>query len=175
MHKIAITGHPGSGKSKVRKLLEEFGAITIDLDKIARDLLSKDTIEYDAVVEAFGHSVLFDNGEIDRWRLRMKIMRNENDLAILNAIMHPSIDATYKNMIGELPFSSTVVVEIPLLTHNDDGYFDTVVLVVADKAVKIERIMKRDHCSAHDADALLALHPSDKERKKFATFVIDNN
>ena len=175
MHKVAVIGMPGSGKTKALNLFKQLGAIRINLDEVARDLLEQGTVEYKVVVETFGKGILLDSGDIDRRKLRTKITHDKSSRAILNEIMFPSIDMEYKQRIASLPEASTVAVEIPLMENNDDGYFDDVVLVVADKAVKIDRIMKRDNCSAHDANALINLHPSDKERRKFATFVLDNS
>ena len=174
MYKIAVTGSPGSGKSKALKFFESLGAVTIDLDSIARDLLNPGTVEFEATVEAFGGGIVREDGQMDRRKLRNKIIYNEDDRHILEAIMWPSIEAEFENHLKEIPFDGTVVVEVAILTIGFRRFFDKVVLVVAPKDVKIERIMKRDNCTAHEADALISMHPDDSERRISADVVIDN-
>lgn len=90
MLKVGLTGGIGAGKSEVSRLLVEHGAVLIDADRIAREVVAPGTPGLAAVVEAFGEDVLTDDGSLDRPKLGSIVFADPDRLAVLNSIVHPS-------------------------------------------------------------------------------------
>jgi len=175
MYKIAITGAPGSGKSRTRKFFEKLGALTIDADDIARDLLKPGTPAFLQVLKEFGREILTTDNEINRRKLRNKIIQNNDDRIKIEKILQPIISFEIKQKLNDFSWNSIIAVEMAIMLDECVDYFDSIILVIADEATKIRRVMKRDSCTAEEAEALIALHPPDEERKKLADVIIDNS
>ncbi len=175
---VAVTGSAGSGKSFVCGQLARKGGELIDADQVARDVVKPGTEGLGKIVDYFGKSVLTGDGILDRAALRRRIVSNARERRALEAMLHPVIITEMEARIKAAHDAghALVVAEVPLLFELDmASKFDKVVLVKADRDVKITRLIKRDHVSRADAKRLLNIQIQDDEKEKQSDFVIENN
>jgi len=165
----------GSGKSTVARLLAGHGAIVVDADAIAREVVEPGTPGLAAVVARFGDRVLGPDGRLDRAALAAIVFHDAGELADLNAIVHPLIGARTAELMAAAPADGIVVHDIPLLVEGrmTDG-FDTVVVVEADLQTRLDRLAERG-LAADDARARMASQASDEERRAVADELITND
>ncbi len=176
--KVAVTGSAGSGKSSVCKRLQQLGLKVISSDILARAAVRPKTAAYRQIVEHFGKKAVKSDGTLDREMLRHLIVTDDSNRKILEQFVHPQIiNLICSHMTAaEKEGVPIIAVEVPLLFELAlEKRFDVVLLVVAERAVKIERLMQRDHISRDDAEALLNIQMPDKEKLKNSDFVIYNN
>ncbi|NDE54229.1 MAG: dephospho-CoA kinase, partial [Actinobacteria bacterium] len=114
MLKVALTGGIGSGKSAVAEMLEECGAIVLDSDQLARDVIERGTPGFEAVLAAFGDAILTD-GEIDRAKLASIVFQDEAKRKELESIIHPLVRDAAESVMRKAPLDSVVINQIPLL------------------------------------------------------------
>lgn len=115
---VGLTGGIGAGKSEVSRLLVECGAVLIDADRIAREVVEPGTPGLAAVVEAFGEDILAEDGSLDRPRLGALVFNDPEKLATLNSIVHPLVGARSRELEEAAPEDAVVVHDVPLLTEN---------------------------------------------------------
>jgi dephospho-CoA kinase len=175
---VAVTGGIGAGKSTVSRILAELGAIVVDSDRLARQVVEPGTPGLADVVAAFGPQVLAGDGTLDRAALAgMVFAAPDADAARrrLEGIIHPLVRAEFRRIVGEAARGSVVVNDIPILrSAAQAAEFDTVVVVVAEEPVRVARLMERGLTEA-DARARIAAQISDKERVALADHVIHND
>ena len=176
MMKVGLTGGIGAGKSTVSRMLAERGALVIDGDEIARDLVRPGEPALDQIVARFGPDVLLPDGELDRAGLAAIVFPEPEALADLDAIMHPQIAERAAQMLAEAEEAGAriAVYDMPLLVENgsaDD--FDLVVVVHAPIEVRLARLAVRGVPVA-DARERMARQASDAERAEVASILIDN-
>jgi dephospho-CoA kinase len=175
---IGLTGGIGSGKSTVAGLLVERGAVLIDADELAREVLEPGLPAYAKVVEHFGDDVVLPDASLDRSAIAAKVFDDPQALAELNAIVHPEVRAEIATRLAsEENKDAVVVVDIPLLVESgsSDLYGLAGVLVVdAPLEVVIERLVNRRQMSRADAEARIANQATRTERIEKADFVIMN-
>ena len=173
--RVGLTGGVGSGKSTVARLLAGHGAIVVDADAIAREVVEPGTPGLAAVVARFGDRVLGPDGRLDRAALAAIVFHDAGELADLNAIVHPLIGARTAELMAAAPADGIVVHDIPLLVEGrmTDG-FDTVVVVEADLQTRLDRLAERG-LAADDARARMASQASDEERRAVADELITND
>ena len=176
MMKVGLTGGIGSGKSTVSLMLAERGALVIDGDQIARDLVRPGQPALDQIVDRFGPDVLLPEGELDRAGLAAIVFPDPGALADLDAIMHPRIAERAAQMLADAEEAGAriAVYDMPLLVENgsaDD--FDLVVVVHAPIEVRLARLAVRGVPVA-DARERMARQASDAERAEVASILIDN-
>jgi len=176
MMRVGLTGGIGAGKSTVSRMLADRGAVVIDGDQIARDLVAPGEPALDAIVDRFGPDVLLPDGQLDRAGLAAIVFPDPQALADLDAIMHPRIAQRAADMIeaAERAGTSIVVYDMPLLVENgsaDD--FDLVVVVHAPIEVRLARLAVRGVPVA-DARERMSRQASDAERAEVASILIDN-
>jgi dephospho-CoA kinase len=142
--KVGLTGGVGSGKSTVSALLAEHGAVIIDADAIAREVVEPGTPGYAAVVARFGPGVVADDGSLDRPALAAIVFADEDDRRDLNAIVHPLVGERSAEILAKVPDDAIVVFDVPLLVEGGlaAGY-DAVVVVEADVATRLARLAER--------------------------------
>ena len=174
-----LTGGIATGKSTVSSILREAGAIIIDADAIARDVVKKDLPAWHEIVIKFGKEVLLPDGEIDRVRLGDIIFRDSSKKEILNKIVHPHVIQKVAELIeaiGKESPDSVVILDVPLLIEAGmDKGMEDVVIVYTPEDIQKKRLVERDGIS--DEEALLRIHsqmPIEKKRE-FATIIIDNS
>lgn len=143
MLKVALTGGIGSGKSAVAEMLEECGAIVLDSDQLARDVMERGTQGYEAVLAAFGDAILSD-GEIDRAKLAGIVFQDEAKRKKLEGIIHPLVRDAAETVMKRVPSDSIVVNQIPLLVEtNGAKRFDYVITVSASEETRRSRLLER--------------------------------
>ena len=176
MLKVGLTGGIGSGKSEVSARLDERGAVVIDADKIAREVVEPGTPGLVAVVAEFGDDVLLPSGALDREKVGKIVFADSERLAALNAIVHPLVGERMQELMDAAPADAVVVYDVPLLTENGLApMYDEVVVVDAPEETQIERLTSRRGMTEEDARARMAAQASREERRAVATHVIDNS
>ncbi len=174
MLRVALTGGIGSGKSLVGEILEQLGALVIDSDQLAREVIERGSPGYEEVVTAFGDSILSE-GQIDRSKLAAVVF-NESDLRKkLESIIHPLVREAAEKLARKLPSGAILINQIPLLVESDGAKrFDYVVTVSADEEIRRERLRLRG-LKDYEITQRMAAQVSDSEREKIANYIIRNN
>ncbi|MEU6280550.1 dephospho-CoA kinase [Streptomyces sp. NPDC047028] len=176
MLKVGLTGGIGAGKSEVSLLLVEHGAVLIDADRIAREVVAPGTPGLAAVVEAFGTGVLTADGSLDRPRLGSIVFADPGKLAVLNSIVHPLVGARSGELEGAAAEDAVVVHDVPLLTENGLApLYDVVVVVDASPETQLERLVRLRGMTEDDARARMAAQATREQRLRIADIVIDND
>ncbi|MER0445014.1 dephospho-CoA kinase [Streptomyces sp. Edi4] len=176
MLKVGLTGGIGAGKSEVSRLLVSYGAVLIDADRIAREVVEPATAGLAAVVEAFGPAILTEDGALDRPRLGAIVFSDPQKLAALNAIVHPLVGARSATLEAEAGPDAVVVHDVPLLTENGLApLYDLVVVVDAAPETQLERLVRLRGMTADEARARMAAQADRDQRLAIADLVIDNN
>ena len=172
---LGLSGGIGSGKSTVAKILSNLGAVVIDADVIAREVLEPNQAGYQRAIEVFGESILDSDLRIDRKMLAELVFQDSNELAKLEAIVHPAVIARVAQIRNSLPESTVVVYDTPLLFEkNLQGQFDKVLIVVTDSEHRKARLIERG-LELTDIEARIANQATDAQRRTVADFVIENN
>jgi len=170
---VALTGGIGSGKSTVGELFTSLGALVVDSDQLARDVLVRGSEGFDHVVAEFGDQIL-KNGDIDRSLLGEIVFKDQAKLAKLESITHPLIRKAFKNFVDQAPADSIVINQIPLLVESKSNYtFDAVITVSAPIEIRKQRLVKRG-LSEGEIDRRIAAQASDSQREAISAFVIQN-
>ena len=176
MLSVGLTGGIGAGKSEVSRLLVEHGAVLIDADRIAREVVEPGTPGLAAVVEAFGEGVLAADGSLDRPRLGSLVFADPARLAVLNSIVHPLVGARSRELESAAGGDSVVVHDVPLLTENGLApLYDVVVVVDANPATQLDRLVRLRGMTEQDARARMAAQATREQRLAVADIVIDND
>lgn len=171
---VALTGGIGSGKSTVGEIFARLGAIVVDSDSLARDVIERGTEGFERVVAEFGDQIL-KNGDIDRSALGELVFKDQSKLAKLSAITHPLIRQAFKNFVDQAPVDSIVINQIPLLVESKSNYtFDAVITISAPEKVRGQRLINRG-LSVAEIDRRIAAQASDSEREAISDFVIQND
>jgi dephospho-CoA kinase len=174
--RVGLTGGIGSGKSEVSKRLAAQGAVIIDADAIAREVVAPGTDGLAEVVEAFGPEILRADGELDRPRLGDIVFA---DLALrgkLNAIVHPRVGARMAELERGAGPGAIVVHDVPLIAENGlAGGYDVVVVVDVPPRVQVERLVRYRGMTREQAQARMAAQASREQRLAIAGIVIDNS
>ena len=175
---IGLTGNIGSGKSTVAQMLSERGATIIDADVLARRAVELGTPAYDKIVARWGAAVQAPDGHLDRAALRRIVFGDQNQLEELNAIVHPEVERLRARLVEQarLRGDRIVVCDIPLLfeRHMTDR-FDRIILVDANRAVRLERLVSdRDLRETEAMDMIAAQMPAELKRAR-ADFIIEND
>jgi len=173
--RIGLTGGIGSGKSSVSRLLGEHGAVIVDADAIAREVVAPGTQGLAAIVEAFGAAVLAADGSLDRPRLAAVVFADPEARGTLDGIVHPLVRARARELEAAAPPGAVVVHDVPLLAETGQGSaYDVVVVVEADPDMRVARLVERG-LTAEDARARIAVQATDEERRAIADVVLDNS
>ncbi|MEU9289774.1 dephospho-CoA kinase [Streptomyces sp. NPDC048275] len=176
MLKVGLTGGIGAGKSEVSRLLVEHGAVLIDADRIAREVVAPGTPGLAAVVDAFGEDVLAPDGSLDRPRLGSIVFADPEKLAVLNSIVHPLVGARSRELERAASEEAVVVHDVPLLAENTLGsLYDLVVVVDASPETQLDRLVRLRGMTEEDARARMAAQATREKRLQIADVVIDND
>lgn len=174
--RVGLTGGIGAGKSAVAARLVEHGAVLIDSDVLAREVLAAGTPGLDRVVERFGPGVLDAQGALDRPTLGAIVFTDPQARADLNAIVHPLVRLRSAELAAETPPGALVVHDVPLLVETGQaGSFDLVVVVEADPDVRVARLWADRGMDEEQARARIAAQATDAERRAVADVVLDNS
>lgn len=172
----ALTGGIGSGKSTVAELLAQRGAVVVDADAIARQVVEPGTPGLAALVECFGTGILAPDGTLDRGALASVAFADDESRTALEAITHPAINEEFTRQMRAAPADAIVICDVPLLVESPQARsrgYQLVIVVEAPRAVRLERLEGRGVPRA-DAERRMAAQASDDDRRQLATYLIDN-
>jgi dephospho-CoA kinase len=173
--RVGLTGGVASGKSTVSAMLAERGAVVIDADLLAREVVAPGTDGLAEVVAAFGEQVLGPDGSLDRPALGAVVFADEAKRRTLEAIIHPRVRARAAEVEAAAPEGAVVVHDIPLLTETGQAAsFDAVVVVDVPVDTQVDRMVSLRGMSPDAARARVAAQADREERRAIATFVVDN-
>ncbi|MFJ4962051.1 dephospho-CoA kinase [Streptomyces sp. NPDC088729] len=176
MLKVGLTGGIGAGKSEVARLLVGYGAVLIDSDRIAREVVEPGTPGLAAVTREFGPDVLAADGSLDRPALGAIVFADPERLAALNAIVHPLVGARSAELERAAGTESVVVHDVPLLTENGLApLYDVVVVVDASPETQLDRLVRLRGMAEADARARMAAQATRAQRLAVADLVVDND
>jgi dephospho-CoA kinase len=173
---IGLTGGIGAGKTVVARRLAELGALVVDADALAREVVEPGTAGLDSVVAEFGSGVLAADGSLDRAALAKVVFGDDAARARLNAIVHPLVGRRAAELIAAAPPGAVVVQDVPLLVETGAaGRYDLVVVVEAPEEVRVGRLARDRGMAAEEARARIAAQASDAERRAVADVVLVND
>jgi len=173
---IGLTGGIGSGKSAVATRLAELGAIVIDADAIAREVVEPGTDGLVQVVAEFGPDVLTATGELDRAALGRLVFADPQRRQALERIIHPRVRARSAEIVSTAPDDAVVVNDIPLLVETGQAKnFPLVIVVLAAEDVRVARLVRDRGMTEDDARARIAAQATDEQRREVADIVIVND
>ncbi len=164
--RIGLTGGVASGKSSVSGILRELGAVVIDADQLAREVVAKGTPGLERVVEAFGADVLAADGELDRAKVGAIVFADEDQRRVLEAIVHPLVFERIVALEAAAGDADLVVHDIPLLAESGRAdTFDAVIVVDAPAEVQVERMVRDRGWTREEAEARIAAQAGREDRR----------
>ncbi|GKX30014.1 dephospho-CoA kinase [Vallitalea longa] len=177
---IGIIGGCGSGKSEVSNLLKnKFNAYIINADKVAHEILEKDSEAYKKIIKCFGKNILDNNGNINRKRLGAVVFSDKEKLKLLTNITHPYINDNIIQIINDLKKDNKykyIVLEITALGKGEIySLIDEYWYIYCNMNVRLDRLLKYRNISAESAKDIIGKQPTDSEFRKYADVVIDNS
>lgn len=176
MLRIGLTGGIGAGKSEVSRRLAARGAVIIDSDLIAREVVAPGTPGLAAVAAEFGPGVLLADGSLDRPALGRIVFADPARLAKLNAIVHPLVRARSDELASAAGPDAIVVHDVPLLAENGLApLYDLVVVIDVPDAERLRRLVELRGTPEDEARARMAAQASREERLAVADLVLDNS
>ncbi len=172
---LGLTGGIGSGKSTAARMFADLGAIVIDADAIAKEVLEPGQVGYESVVNNFGEDILDSSGNIDRLILAGKVFGDTTKLKELEEIVHPAVANKVAQIRESLPAGSTIIYDTPLLIEKSlQQQFDQVIVVLAPEALRTQRLLARG-LAQNDIIARMSNQATDEQRREIANYVIDNS
>ena len=175
--KVAVTGGAGSGKTSVCKRLKELGIKVISADELAREAVAPGSTAFKKIVHYFGKTVLLSDGTLNRKKLRRMITDDDDARLAMERFIHHEIEKLIlKNVVcAEKEGRRMVVIEVPLLFElGMKEKFDWVVIVSADKELRVKRLIARDQTSRDEAMGLIDVQMPEKEKIDRADYVVRN-
>ncbi|MFI1813137.1 dephospho-CoA kinase [Streptomyces sp. NPDC020422] len=173
---VGLTGGIGAGKSEVSRLFVSYGAVLIDADRIAREVVEPGTPGLAAVVAEFGPGILTPEGTLDRPKLGSIVFNDPERLAALNAIVHPLVGARSAELEARATAGDVVIHDVPLLTENGLApLYDLVVVVDAAPETQFDRLVRLRGMTESEARARMGAQATRAQRRAVADLVIDND
>jgi dephospho-CoA kinase len=173
--RVGLTGGVASGKSTVSELLAELGAVVIDADLLAREVVARGTEGLAEIVAAFGPGVLTPEGDLDRPAMGALVFADEAKRRTLEAIIHPRVRARGAEIEAAAPDGAVVVHDIPLLAETGQAdAFDAVIVVDVPTEVQVARMVEDRGWTAEAAQSRIGAQAGRAERRAVASYVIDN-
>ena len=171
---VALTGGIGSGKSTAGQIFADLGAIVIDSDQLAREVIKPGSRGFDLIVKEFGASII-ENNEINRAALGAIVFADPILRAKLEAITHPLIRQSFEELVKRSPANAIIINQIPLLVESNHDYrFDKVIAISVSDQVRNERLLARG-LSQNDIDRRISAQAKDAEREEISDFIIENS
>jgi dephospho-CoA kinase len=173
--RVGLTGGIASGKSTVSAMLAELGAVIIDADALAREVVAQGTPGLAAVVAEFGDGLLTPDGDLDRPAMGALVFNDPEARKRLEAIVHPLVFERIVDLESHAPEGAVVVHDIPLLAESGRAdTFDAVVVVDAPAEVQVERMLRDRGWTREEAEARMNAQASREARNAVATHLIEN-
>ena len=173
--RVGLTGGIASGKSTVSAILAELGAVIIDGDKLAREVVERGQPGLDQVVAAFGPEILTPDGDMDRAKVGQIVFNDEAKRKVLEGIVHPLVFERYAALEAAAPKDGLVVHDIPLLAESGRAdTFDAVIVVETPAEVQVERMLRDRGWTQADAESRIAAQATPQQRRAIATHLIVN-
>jgi len=173
--RIGLTGGVASGKSTVSAMLAELGAVVVDADLLARDVVAPGTTGLAEIVDAFGGEVLTADGGLDRPAMGARVFADEAARRRLEAIVHPRVRARAAELEAAAEPDDVVVHDIPLLAETGQGAaFDAVVVVDVPVEAQVQRMLELRGMSREEAESRVAAQADRADRLAVATYVVEN-
>ena len=175
---FGLTGGIGSGKSTVRRILQELGETIIDADDLAREVVQKGSESLQQILTVFDPSVITTEGELDRTALGKVVFSDPYRLKLLERIIHPEIESLFQTFVlgFQLAGISRVFYELPLLFEkHQEGQFRATILVTCPLEDRVTRVMARNGLSEEDVRKRMSSQLSDLDKKSKATYIISND
>ena len=173
--RVGLTGGIASGKSTVAGILAELGAVVVDADLLAREVVAPGTEGLGEVVAAFGPEIVTASGDLDRPALAALVFGDDAARMALERIVHPRVRSRAAELEASAPPGAVVVHDIPLLVETGQaGEFDAVLVVDVPVETQIDRLTRLKGMSRAEAEARVAAQASREQRCAAATYLIDN-
>jgi dephospho-CoA kinase len=173
--RVGLTGGIASGKSTVSSLLAQLGAVVIDADALAREVVARGTPGLAAVVEAFGSQLLTEEGNLDRVAMGALVFADAEQRKVLEGIVHPLVFERIVELEQRAGPGDLVVHDIPLLAESGRaGTFDAVLVVDAPEELQVQRMLRERGWTEEDARSRIAAQVPREERRSIATHLIEN-
>jgi dephospho-CoA kinase len=174
--KIGITGGIGSGKTTACRVFEVLGIPVFYADTVAKELMHTDILLRQEIIAAFGANSYFPNGELNRKYISEIVFKDEVQLQILNKLVHPAVFRAFDQWVLNQRNAPYVLKEAALLFESGSYKMcDYNILVKSPEAIKIERIIKRDHITEAEVKLRMNKQLSDEEKEKQSDFILYNN
>jgi dephospho-CoA kinase len=172
--KVALTGGIGSGKSAAGDFFEDLGAVVVDADQLARDVIERGTDGFDELIATFGDDIL-TNGILDRSKLGQIVFADPEARKTLEAIIHPRVAEAFDEIIEDSPEDSVIIYQIPILVETKgEDRFDYIITVEATLENRIARLKNRG-LKGYEIEARLKAQASDADRAAIADAVFKND
>jgi len=172
--KVALTGGIGSGKSAAGDFFEDLGAVVVDADQLARDVIERGTDGFDELIATFGDEIL-TNGILDRSKLGQIVFADPDARKTLEAIIHPRVAEAFDEIIEDSPEDSVIIYQIPILVETKgEDRFDYIITVEATLENRIARLKNRG-LKGYEIEARLKAQASDADRAAIADAVFKND
>jgi dephospho-CoA kinase len=176
MLRVGLTGGIGAGKSTVSRRLAELGAVVIDADRLAREVVAPGTPGLRAVARAFGDEVLDSHGALDRSRLASVVFADQSARRRLNEIVHPLVGERTAELVDRAADDAVVVHDVPLLVENRSAAaFALVIVVHAERAERHRRLVAARGMTDEEAAARIRSQADDDARRAVADVWLDNS
>jgi dephospho-CoA kinase len=173
--RVGLTGGIASGKSTVSAILAELGAVVIDADALAREVVARGTPGLAAVVAEFGPGLLTPEGDLDRPAMGALVFGDPGARTRLEAVIHPLVHERSAQLEAEAAPDAVVVHDIPLLAEvGRAGSFDAVIVVDAPPELQVSRMVQERGWTRDDAESRIAAQATREDRLAIATHVVDN-
>lgn len=171
---VALTGGIGSGKSAAGDFFEDLGAVVVDADQLARDVIERGTEGFDELVVTFGDDIL-SNGILDRTKLGQIVFSDAQARKKLEEIIHPRVQAAFNEIVETSPQGAVIVYQIPILVETaGKDRFDYVITVEATLENRIARLRERG-MKGYEIEARMKIQATDAERAEIADAVFNND
>ena len=174
MIKVALTGGIGSGKSAAGDFFEDLGAVVVDADQLARDVIERGTDGFDELVATFGDEIL-TNGILDRSKLGQIVFADPGARKTLEGIIHPRVAEAFDEIIEDSPDDAVIIYQIPILVETKgQDRFDYIITVEATLENRITRLKNRG-LKGYEIEARMKVQATDEERAAIADLVFNND
>jgi len=171
---VALTGGIGSGKTMVGEIFAELGALVVDSDQLAREVVERGSKGFDLIVTEFGDEIL-KNGDLDRAALASLIFKDPKKRAKLEEITHPLIRQSFAKIVSSAGNDSIIINQIPLLVESKHDYkFDHIITISAPEKIRTERLLKRG-LALTQIEQRMKAQATDAQREVISDTVIVND